>query len=66
MNKSGEEPKVVQSDQVADTAKKFHEEYQALCKKYGMQVVVQPVFVGTNHGTFELSLQAQVGQLPKN
>lgn len=64
--KSGEEPQVVQSDEVSVKAQKFHEEYSALCKKYGMQVVVQPVFVGTNHNTYELTLQAQIGQLPKN
>lgn len=46
-------------------AEKFQKEFAALCEKYQCQLVVTPQFIGTNHGTFEISLQQSIGQLPK-
>lgn len=47
------------------TAKDFIKDYEELCKKTGFQIVAQPVWVATNHGSFEMTVQAQVGELPK-
>ena len=43
----------------------FNEEYQALCKKYGMQVVARPVFEPTNHGTYEFRIILALGLVSK-
>ena len=58
-----EPTKVEQSKEY--TGEDFVKEYQALCKKMGFQVVVTPVYVATNHGSFETVLQHSVGKLPK-
>ncbi len=47
------------------TAQDFFKEYQALCDKTGFQIVVNPTYVSTNHGSFETSLQVSVGAMPK-
>lgn len=46
-------------------AKRFQQDFQALCEKHGCQLVVTPQFVSTNHGSFEVALQTSVGELPK-
>lgn len=46
-------------------ARKFQEEFKALCEKYSCQLVVNPQFVSTNHGTFEITLSQSIGELPK-
>jgi hypothetical protein len=38
----------------------FSNEYVALCQKYGCEIIAQPVWIATNHGTYELSLQLTV------
>jgi hypothetical protein len=47
------------------TAEDFAKRYQDLCSELGFRIVVSPVWVGTSHGSFELMLQYQVGELPK-
>ena len=39
---------------------KFAEEYNTLCKQYGLQIVAQPTWVPTNHGSFEMTMQMTV------
>jgi hypothetical protein len=46
-------------------AKDFVKEYEALCDKHQMRIVTNPVFVATNHNSFEVVLQTSVGKLPK-
>jgi hypothetical protein len=46
-------------------AELFSKEYQELCEKHGMRLVVSPIWVSTNHGSFEMVLQYTVGELPK-
>ena len=47
------------------TAQDFAKAYQELCDQMGFRIVVNPVWVSTNHGSFEMTLQYSVGQLPK-
>ena len=46
------------------TAQAFAQAYSELCERMGFRIVVTPVWVGTNHGSFEMTLQYNVGQLP--
>lgn len=46
------------------TAKRFSKEYQALCKKSGFRIVVTPVWLARDDGTWSMSLQTAVGKLP--
>lgn len=55
--------KVVEPEE--NKAEVFAREYEALCNKHGMRIVVSPTWVSTNHGSFEMVLQYQIGQLPK-
>ena len=48
-----------------NTPELFAEKYQALVKETGYQLVGQPVWVGTNHGSFEMVIQYSVGRTPK-
>lgn len=57
------EPQKLKSD--SENAKDFFKEYEQLCEKHGFRIVVNPAFIGTNHGTFEVVLQTSVGLLPK-
>jgi hypothetical protein len=41
----------------------FLKEYKELCDKYKMHLVVQPIYRATNHGTFELELEARVAEV---
>lgn len=43
----------------------FAKEYKELCDKLGVRIVVVPTWAPTNHGTFELTLQYSIGELPK-
>lgn len=47
------------------TAEDFAREYQLLCERMGYRIVVNPAWVGTNHGSFEMVLQYSIGPLPK-
>ena len=47
------------------TAQSFFAEYNALCEKSGFQIVVQPSYISSGHGTFETSLQVSVGATKK-
>ena len=46
-------------------ANEFTKEYEALCKKHGFNIVVNPAFKARDDGTFSVVLQASVGKLPK-
>ena len=46
------------------TPEQFQEEYESLCKRTGFRLVAVPQWVPTNHGTFELTLQHVVGEMP--
>ena len=45
--------------------KDFVRDYEAICDKHQMRVVTTPVFVATNHNSFEVVLQTSVGRLPQ-
>lgn len=47
------------------TPQDFLDEYNALCDRTGYRVTAAPVFVGTNHGTFELSVEYAVSRKTK-
>jgi len=47
------------------TAEDFAKEYQELCDKLGFRIVVSPVWLARDDGTFSMQLQYAVGQLPK-
>jgi hypothetical protein len=53
------------TNQLTYTAKDFEKEYKELCDRTGFQIVVNPAFVSTNHGSFEVVLQAGIGKMPK-
>jgi hypothetical protein len=46
-----------------DKIQEFTIAYKALCDKYGYEIAAQPVWVGTNHGSFELSINVFVSKL---
>jgi len=46
-------------------ANKFVQSYQALCDETGYRLVVSPVWIARDDGTFSLQLQYQVGKLPQ-
>jgi hypothetical protein len=47
------------------TAEDFAKEYRELCEKMGYRIVVSPVWLARDDGTFSMQLQYTVGQLPK-
>jgi len=57
--------KDIKPKEIKPTAQEFAKEYQKLCEEMGYRVVVTPVWASTNHGSFEMSLQTSVGELPK-
>jgi len=46
-------------------AEDFVKEYDAICKKTGFQLVVNPTYIARDDGTFSTKLQFSVGLLPK-
>ncbi len=50
----------------AELAQEFIKAYQELVEKHQMRLVITPIFISTNHGSFEVALQESVGRLPKN
>lgn len=57
------EPKVVEDKK--PTAQEFAERYQKLCEELGYRIVVTPVWVARDDGTWSTQLQMSVGALPK-
>jgi hypothetical protein len=51
-------------DNVLD-AQGFAKAYQELCEKFGFRVVVTPVWLARDDGTFSMQLQYSVGKLPQ-
>lgn len=47
-------------------AQEFMEEYKKLCDRLQMGLVAVPIFVPTNHGTFEVEIQLQLRTKPSN
>lgn len=60
------QPAKTEEKQPTNTAQSFMVEYQALCKKTGFQIVVNPAFKARDDGTYSVVLQASVGKLPNN
>jgi len=58
-----EEP--IKSKTEQELAREFIDEYQKLCERYQMQVIVQPTFLARDDGTFSVKLISSVGKLPK-
>ena len=49
-----------------ERAREFIKEYEALCEKYGFQIVVSPAFKAmADTGTFNVVLQTSIGELSK-
>lgn len=44
----------------------FAKEYQDLCEKHGMRIVVSPQYIARDDGSFSTVLQYTVGSLPQN
>lgn len=44
------------------TAREFTNEYQELCKKMGWRVVVTPVWIARDDGTWSTQLQTSIGK----
>ena len=47
------------------TPEQFAKEYQELCRTSGFQIVVNPVYIARDDGTFSTQLQTSVGKMPK-
>lgn len=47
------------------TPEQFSKAYQALCEEYGYRIVVIPVYVGRDDGSFSTVLQHSIGELPR-
>ena len=52
-------------EEVKKTPQDFANAYQALCEEMGFRVVVTPVYIARDDGTFSTQLQHAVGELPK-
>ena len=46
-------------------AQDFEVRYEQLCDELKMRVVASPVWVATNHGSFEMTVQMSIGKLPQ-
>jgi len=46
-------------------AEDFAKAYQKLCEQMGFRIVVTPVWIARDDGTWSLQLQVSVGQLPQ-
>ena len=61
MSKDNIQPKTEQQ-----LAEAFTKEYSELCDKHSMNIVVNPVFVARDDGTFSVKLQHSIGKLPRS
>lgn len=57
--------KDVQPKTQEEKTKDFVEEYQKLCEKHGMRIVVNPAFKARDDGTWSIVQQTSVGLLPQ-
>ena len=46
-----------------ELAQEFLKEYQTLCEKFQMRLVISPTYLGRDDGTFSTVLQQSVGRL---
>lgn len=58
-----QEGKIVES--IKHTPQEFKERYEALCQETGYQVVVSPVYLKRDDGTYSTQIQTSVGQMPQ-
>jgi hypothetical protein len=49
----------------ANPVQEFLKEYEVICDKYGLVFVANPVWLDTNHNSFELSIKISVVQKAK-
>lgn len=47
------------------TPEEFAKRYQDLCKEMGYQIVITPVWIKRDDGTYSMQNQVSVGELPK-
>ena len=45
------------------TAEQFNEAYKALCREYGFQLKVVPVYMARDDGTFSTVVQVSINKL---
>ena len=57
-----EDKKVIKPDR--ELAEEFIQEYNALCQKHGLRLVVTPAFMQRDDGTFSTIIQTDIGKLP--
>lgn len=62
---SDQTKKVVEDKTEQELMQEFVKKYQALCDKYGFQIVVNPAFKARDDGTFSVVLQTSVGKMPR-
>lgn len=62
-----DEGTIVQQPELTEQQKanEFIKEYEALCNRYGFNIVVNPAFKARDDGTWSVVLQSGVGKLPK-
>lgn len=48
-----------------ELAQEFIKKYQTLCEEYGYQLVITPVWIARDDGTFSMKLNTSVGKMPK-
>lgn len=46
------------------TAKEFEERYKELCDEMGFRIVVTPVWIARDDGSFSTVIQTSIGELP--
>lgn len=49
-----------------ERAEGYQKDLEAISKKWSCQLIVTPVLVPTNHGSFEIAQRSSIGELPKN
>ena len=47
------------------TLQDFAKAYQKLCEEYGFRIVVTPVWIARDDGTWSMQLQTSIGRLPQ-
>jgi len=53
------------TEKTVSKAEEFAKAYQELCEKHGHRIVVTPVYIARDDGTFSTQCQYAVGELPK-
>lgn len=53
-----------EAKKIDDPIQRFVKEYEVLCEKHGLQIVVNPAFKPRDDGTWSIVIQSNVGPLP--